>query len=115
MVMIAIPGKGYSVLKGSTAEYEYPELFPKRNTALDLAPIPGIEDLYFAFVPHSKRTMDGKTYVLSPAMVLKIDEEAGEFVSPDAFDLYKAAAFFETHNSEIRMPDGKILPAFCLD
>ncbi len=112
MVMIAIPGRGYSVLKDSTAAHEYPELFPKRNTALDLTPIPGIENVYFTFVPHSKRTMDGKTYVLSPAMVLKIDEEAGEFVNPDAFDLYKAAVFFENHNSEIRMPDGRILPAF---
>ena len=115
MVMIAIPECGFSVMKDSKAERDYPELFPNGNGSKDLTPIPGIEDVYFTFSSQSKKSVKGKTYVSSPVMIMKIDEEAGEFISPDAMDLYKAAEYFNERKSEIRMCDGRIIPAFCLD
>ena len=115
MVMIAIPECGFSVMKDSKAEHDYPELFPNSNGSKDLTPIPGIEDVYFTFSSQSKKSVKGKTYVSSPVMIMKIDEEAGEFISPDAMDLYKAAEYFNERKSEIRMCDGRIIPAFCLD
>ena len=37
------------------------------------------------------------------------------FISPDAMDLYKAAEYFSERSGEIRMSDGRVIPAFCLD
>lgn len=48
-------------------------------------------------------------------MIMKIDEDAGEFISPDAMDLYKAAEYFSERSGEIRMSDGRVIPAFCLN
>lgn len=115
MVMIAVPGHGFSVMKDSKAEYDYPELFPNGNGSKDLTPVPGIEDVYYTFSSQSKRSANGKTYVSSPVMIMKIDEDAGDFISPDAMDLYKAAEYFSERSGEIRMSDGRVIPAFCLD
>lgn len=115
MVMIAVPGRGFSVMKDSKAEYDYPELFPNGNGSKDLVPVPGIEDVYYTFSSQSKRSANGKTYVSSPVMIMKIDEDAGEFISPDAMDLYKAAEYFSERSGEIRMSDGRVIPAFSLN
>ena len=115
MVMIAVPGYGFSVMKDSKAEYDYPELFPNGKGSKDLTPVPGTEDVYYTFSSQSKRSANGKTYVSSPVMIMKIDESAGEFISPDAMDLYKAADYFSERTGEIRMSDGRVIPAFCLD
>ena len=115
MVMIAIPGTGFTVMKDSKAEFDYPELFPKGSGSKDLTPVPGAEDVYYTFSAQSKRSVNGKTFVSSPVMVMKIDEDAGEFISPDAMDLFKAAEFLSGRKTEIRMNDGRIMPAFCLD
>ena len=115
MVMIAVPGSGFLVMKDSKAEFDYPELFPNGNSSKDLTPIPGIEDVYCTFSSQSRRSVNDSMYVSSPVMVMKIDEEAGEFISPDAMDLFKAAEFLSGRKTEIRMNDGRIMPAFCLD
>lgn len=115
MVMIAVPGHGFSVMKDIKAEYDYPELFPNGKGSKDLTPVPGTEDVYYTFSSQSKRSANGKTYVSSPVMIMKIDEDAGEFINPDAMDLYKAADYFSERTGEIRMNDGRVIPAFCLD
>ena len=115
MVMIAVPGIGFSVMKDSKAEYDYPELFPNGKGSKDLTPVPGTEDVYYTFSTQSKRSVNGKTCVSSPVMIMKIDEDAGEFISPDAMDLYKVAEYFSERSGEIRMSDGRVIPAFCLD
>ena len=71
--------------------------------------------MYYTFSSQSKRSANGKTYVSSPVMIMKIDEDAGEFISPDAMDLYKAAEYFSERSGEIRMSDGRVIPAFCLN
>ena len=115
MVMIAVPGIGFSVMKDSKAEFDYPELFPNGKGSKDLTPVPGTEDVYYTFSSQSKRSVNGKTFVSSPVMIMKIDEDAGEFISPDALDLYKAAEYFSERRTEIKMSDGRVIPAFCLD
>ena len=115
MVMIAVPGHGFSVMKDSKAEYDYPELFPNGKGSKDLTPVPGTEDVYYTFSSQSKRSANGKTFVSSPVMIMKIDEDAGDFISLDAMDLYKAAEYFSERTVEIRMSDGRIIPAFCLE
>lgn len=115
MVMIAIPGDGFDVIKDDTAEKEYPDLFPKGRGSKDLTSIPGIEDVYYTFSTQSKRVMNGKLFISSPVMIVKINEEAGEFISPDAMDLYKAARFFEKRKTAVRTNDGRLIPVFCLD
>ncbi len=115
MVMIAVPDIGFSVMKDSKAEYDYPELFPNGKGSKDLTPVPGVEDVYYTFSSQSKRSVNGKIYVSSPVMIMKIDEDAGEFISPDAMDLYKAAEYFSERAGKIRMSDGRVIPAFCLD
>ena len=42
-------------------------------------------------------------------------EDAGEFISPDAMDLYKAAEYFSGRTGKIKMSDGRVIPVFCLD
>ena len=84
-------------------------------TTKDLTPVPGTEDVYYTFSSQSKRSVNGKTFVSSPVMIMKIDEDAGEFISPDALDLYKAAEYFSERRTEIKMSDGRVIPAFCLD
>ena len=115
MVMIAVPGIGFSVMKDSKAEFDYPELFPNGKGSKDLTPVPGTEDVYYTFSSQSKRSVNGKTFVSSPVMIMKIDEDAGEFISPDALDLYKAAEYFSERRTKIKMSDGRVIPAFCLD
>ena len=115
MVMIAVPGIGFSVMKDSKAELDYPELFPNGKGSKDLTPVPGTEDVYYTFSFQSKRSVNGKTFISSPVMIMKIDEDAGEFISPDAMDLYKAAEYFSERRTEIKMSDGRVIPAFCLD
>ena len=85
------------------------------DSSKDLTPVPGTEDVYYTFSSQSKRSANGKTYVSSPVMIMKIDEDAGEFISPDAMDLYKAAEYFSERSGEIRMSDGRVVPAFCLN
>ena len=115
MVIIADPGNGFDVMEDSAAEENYPDLFPKGKGSKDLTSIPGIKDVYYTFSTQSKRVMDGKRFISSPVMIMKINEEAGEFISPDAMDLYKAARFFEKRKTVIRTNDGRLIPVFCLD
>ena len=115
MVMIAEPGEEFAVYTEDEAVEMYPELFPRGDSSKELIPIPDIPDVYYTVPSQSRMTIKEKTYVASPVMVVKIDEEAGEFISPDAMDLYRAARFFEKHLSQITTKSGRIIPAFCLD
>ena len=115
MVMIAVPGIGFTVMKDSKAELDYPELFPNGKGSKNLTPVPGTEDVYYTFSSQSKRSVNGKTFVSSPVMIMKIDEDAGEFISLDAMDLYQAAEYFSERRTKIKMSDGRVIPAFCLD
>lgn len=115
MVMIAVPGEGFTVMKDTKAERDYPQLFPTGRASKDLTPVPGVEDVYYTFSSQSRRTVNGKTFISSPVMVMKINEDAGEFISPDAMDLYKAAEYLDGSYEEIRMSDGRMVPAFHLD
>ena len=115
MVMIAVPGEDFTVATEDDAEEEYPELFPRGDASKELIPIPNIPDVYYTVPSQSRMTVHGKHYVASPVMVVKVDEEAGEFISPDAMDLYRASAFFNKRLSEIVTKSGRTVPAFFLD
>ncbi len=115
MVMIAEPGEEYAVLTENEAIEMYPELFPRRDSSKELIPVPNIPDVYYTVPSQSRMTLKEKTYVASPVMVVKVDEEAGEFISPDAMDLYRAAKFLDKHLSQITTKSGRVIPAFCLD
>ena len=115
MVMIAEPGEEFAVYTEDEAVEMYPELFPRGDSSKELIPIPDIPDVYYTVPSQSRMTIKEKTYVASPIMIVKVDEEAGEFISPDAMDLYRAARFFEKHLSQIKTKSGRAIPAFCLD
>ena len=115
MVMIAEPGEEFAVYTEDEAVEMYPELFTRGDSSKELIPIPNIPDVYYTVPSQSRMTIKEKTYVASPVMIVKIDEEAGEFISPDAMDLYRAARFFEKHLSQITTKSGRVIPAFCLD
>ena len=115
MVMIAEPGEEYAVLTEDEAIEMYPELFPRGDSSKELIPVPNIPDVYYTVPSQSRMTLKEKTYVASPVMVVKVDEEAGEFISPDAMDLYRAAKFLDKHLSQITTKSGRVIPAFCLD
>ena len=70
---------------------------------------------HYTVPSQSRMTLKGKTFVASPVMVVKVDEEAGEFISPDAMDLYRAAKFLDKHLSQITTKSGRVVPAFYLD
>ena len=115
MVMIAEPGEEFAVLTEDEAIEMYPELFPRGDSSKELIPVPNIPDVYYTVPSQSRMTLKEKTYVASPVMVVKVDEEAGEFISPDAMDLYRAAKFLDKHLSQITTKSGRVIPAFCLD
>jgi hypothetical protein len=115
MVMIAEPGEEFAVLTEDEAIEMYPELFPRGDSSKELIPVPNIPDVYYTVPSQSRMTLKEKTYVASPIMVVKVDEEAGEFISPDAMDLYRAAKFLDKHLSQITTKSGRVIPAFCLD
>ena len=115
MVMIAEPGEEFAVLTEDEAIEMYPELFPRGDSSKELIPVPNIPDVYYKVPSQSRMTLKEKTYVASPVMVVKVDEEAGEFISPDAMDLYRAAKFLDKHLSQITTKSGRVIPAFCLD
>ena len=115
MVMIAEPGEEFAVLTEDEAIEMYPELFPRGDSSKGLNPVPNIPDVYYTVPSQSRMTLKEKTYVASRVMVVKVDEEAGEFISPDAMDLYRAAKFLDKHLSQITTKSGRVIPAFCLD
>ena len=115
MVMIAEPGEEFAVLTEDEAIEMYPELFPRGDSSKELIPVPIIPDVYYTVPSQSRMTLKEKTYVASRVMVVKVDEEAGEFISPDAMDLYRAAKFLDKHLSQITTKSGRVIPAFCLD
>lgn len=115
MVMIAEPGEEFAVLTEDEAIEMYPELFPRGDSSKELIPVPNIPDVYYTVPSQSRMTLKEKTYVASPVMVVKVDEEAGEFISPDAMDLYRAAKFLDKHLSQITTKSGRVIPAFYLD
>lgn len=115
LVMIAEPGEEFAVLTEDEAIEMFPELFPRGDSSKELIPIPNIPDVYYTVPTQSRMTLKGKTYVASPVMVVKVDEDAGEFISPDAMDLYRAAKFLDKHLTQITTKSGRVIPAFCLD
>ena len=115
MVMIAEPGEEFVVLTQDEAIEMYPELFPRGDSSKELIPVPNIPDVYYTVPSQSRMTLKGKTFVASPVMVVKVDEEAGEFISPDAMDLYRAAKFLDKHLFQITTKSGRVVPVFYLD
>ena len=115
MVMIAVPGEGYKVMKDDAAEKYYPELFPGGKTSKELTQIPGVNNVYYTFSSQSRRTTHGKPYVSSPVLILKINEAEGEFKCPHVTDLINAAEFLEKRKVMIGTTDGRLIPVFCLD
>jgi hypothetical protein len=115
IVLIADPCNGMSVMSISRAAQEYPALFPEDDSPKDLTPIPGTKDMYYSVACCGRQFRYGKAFAFSPVMIVKIDEEAGEFATPDALDLYKAAEYFDRRKTLIRTSAGSTVPAFCLN
>ncbi len=115
IVLIAAPSDGISAMPISRAAQKYPALFPEDDSPKGLTPIPGTEDMYYSITCCGRKFRNGKVFVSSPIMIVKIDEEAGEFTSPDALDLYKAAEYFDRRKTLIRTSAGSTVPAFCLN
>ena len=115
IVLIADPCNGMSAMSISKAAQEYPALFPEDDSPKDLTPIPGTKDMYYSVACCGRQLRYGKAFAFSPVMIVKIDEEAGEFATPDALDLYKAAEYFDRRKTLIRTSAGSTVPAFCLN
>ncbi len=72
------------------------------NPEAPMIQIPGAEDLYFHFPKSGSFERDQQLYLMSDVLVCKIDEEAGEFVTPNASDILTTIAFFEARTEEMK-------------
>ena len=113
--MLAVPQNGYRVLGAKKARQSFPELFATSAYTREMYGVPNLEDVFYTFPSQRKKTLDGRTYVAAPILIVKVLEDTGEFTSLTMGDVAEATSFFEAHRSIVKTMNEKAVPAFCLD
>ncbi len=114
MVLVARPNGNNTIMTLDEFSEEIGDLALGQTGTYDMKPVPGTEDLYYTIPEKKPMKRAGKTFYKAPAIIFGIDEDAGEIMSPNARQLYKAARYFEDASKTIRTREGDTA-VFCFD